>query len=68
MPTPEWNYLDDVRWLGDGRGFIVSARETEASPYQLWHVAYPDGATRRITHRPLTITRISYCRLIRGRF
>jgi Tol biopolymer transport system component len=49
VPTPEWNYLDDVRWLGDGSGFIVCARETETSPYQVWQVAYPDGATRRIT-------------------
>jgi serine/threonine protein kinase/Tol biopolymer transport system component len=49
VPTPQWNYLDDVRWLGDGSALIVAARETEASPYQLWRVSYPDGATRRIT-------------------
>src|SRR5207253_2064044 len=29
---------------------IVLARETEASPFQLWYVSYPDGATRRITN------------------
>jgi Tol biopolymer transport system component/DNA-binding winged helix-turn-helix (wHTH) protein/Flp pilus assembly protein TadD len=50
VPTPVWNYLDDVRWLGDGSGFIVVARETEASPFQLWRVSYPEGAVRRITN------------------
>ena len=50
VPTPEWNYLDDVRWLSDGTGFVVAARETETSPYQVWRVSYPDGATRRITN------------------
>lgn len=50
VPTPDWNYLDDVRWLGDGSGFVVVARETEASPFQIWRVSYPDGATQRITN------------------
>lgn len=50
VPTPEWNYLDDVRWLGDGSGFVVVAKETEGSPFQIWRVSYPDGATRRITN------------------
>ena len=50
VPTPEWNYLDDVRWLGDGSGFIVTAKETEASPYQIRRVSYPDGATQNVTN------------------
>jgi Tol biopolymer transport system component/TolB-like protein/Flp pilus assembly protein TadD len=50
VPTPGWNYLDDVRWLGDGSGFVVVARETEASPFQIWRVSYPEGAVRRITN------------------
>lgn len=50
IPTPPWNYLDDVEWLGDGTGLIVVARETETSPFQIWHVSYPTGATRRITN------------------
>ena len=49
VPIPAWNYLDDVRWLNDGSGFLVVARETEASPWQIWQVSYSDGATRRIT-------------------
>jgi Tol biopolymer transport system component/DNA-binding winged helix-turn-helix (wHTH) protein len=48
--TPGWDYMDDVAWLSDGSGLVVRARETHASPWQIWHVSYPDGATRRITN------------------
>jgi TolB protein len=50
VPTRDWNYLHDVRWLPDQTGFIVGARETQAAPFQLWHISYPDGAARRITN------------------
>src|SRR5262249_7165293 len=50
IPTRKWNYLDDVAWLSDQSGLIVRARETQTSPWQIWHVSYPDGETRRITN------------------
>lgn len=50
IPTRGWNYVDDVQWIRDGTGFIVLARETEAAPFQLWLVSYPDGVSTRITN------------------
>ncbi len=50
IPTRNWNYLDDVEWLPDQSGLIVRARETQTSPWQIWHVSYPDGKTSRITN------------------
>lgn len=49
IPTPEWNYLDDVIWLADRSELMVVARETEASPFQIWRVAYPTGEAVRVT-------------------
>jgi len=50
IPIPDWNYLDDVQWLHDQTGLIVRARETEASPWQIWRVSYPGGEISRITN------------------
>jgi Tol biopolymer transport system component/DNA-binding winged helix-turn-helix (wHTH) protein len=50
IASPGWNYLDDVAWLSDQSGLIVRARETHASPWQIWHVSYPNGDPRRITN------------------
>jgi Tol biopolymer transport system component/DNA-binding winged helix-turn-helix (wHTH) protein len=50
IPTRNWNYLDDVAWLSDQSGLVVRARETQTSPWQIWHVSYSDGEIRRITN------------------
>jgi Tol biopolymer transport system component len=40
-----------MAWLADGKGLIVAAAEHPIyTPHQLWHVAYPDGAARKITN------------------
>lgn len=45
----KWAWTRWVEWLADGRGLLITAREKHASPDQIWHVAYPGGAARRIT-------------------
>lgn len=50
IPIPDWNYLDDVQWLSDQSGLLVRARETEASPWQIWRVLYPTGEVTRVTN------------------
>lgn len=47
---PDWDYLDDVQWVSDRSGLFVIARETSGSPFQIWHVAYPNGETSRVTN------------------
>jgi Tol biopolymer transport system component/DNA-binding winged helix-turn-helix (wHTH) protein len=50
IATRNWNYLDEVMWLSDQSGLVVRARETQVSPWQIWHVSYPEGKTSRITN------------------
>ncbi len=40
-----------INWFTDGSGFVMPASDRETDGlFQLWHVSYPDGTTRRITH------------------
>ncbi|MEJ7576850.1 MAG: protein kinase [Pyrinomonadaceae bacterium] len=40
-----------INWFSDGSGFVMPASDRESDGlFQLWHVSYPDGTARRITH------------------
>ncbi len=46
-----WVSIGALNWLADGRGLIITAVDQESAPaYQIWQVAYPGGAARRITN------------------
>ena len=45
-----WFSISGVAWQEDTTGLIVSAREQETSPLQLWRVSLSDGASQRITY------------------
>ena len=50
VPTPGWRQVTKVAWMPDGSGLLVNAQESagEASN-QIFMVAYPSGASRRLT-------------------
>ncbi len=50
LPTPDWNAIDDAIWLADGASLLVTAREKEGEPYQIWRVQYPGGESTRVTN------------------
>jgi serine/threonine protein kinase len=50
VTSHRWFSVPQAIWLGDGSGLIVAAAEDSVSPYQIWHVSYPDGEVRRITN------------------
>jgi len=50
LTTQRWRQVGRMAWLKDGEGLILSAKEQEASPSQLWYLAYPDGDVHRITN------------------
>jgi Tol biopolymer transport system component len=50
LTEQSWGEIGRVAWLGDGSGLVISAREHKDAPRQLWFVAYPAGAARRITN------------------
>lgn len=60
LTSHRWHQVAQVAWLADGSGLIVTAREPSGSA-QIWHVAYPGGAARKIItdlndHRDISLT------------
>lgn len=61
---PDWSAVDDTAWLADGGALLVTAREKEGEPFQIWRVPYPEGQTVRVTndsndYESLSLTRDS---------
>jgi serine/threonine protein kinase/Tol biopolymer transport system component len=48
ITTRVWGLVEKVVWLKDG-GLIITAAEQTSSPFQIWHIDYPEGLARRIT-------------------
>jgi Tol biopolymer transport system component/DNA-binding winged helix-turn-helix (wHTH) protein len=46
-----WYAAGEVAWLRDGSGLVVSVWDQTAPVFadQIWHLAYPGGAARRVT-------------------
>ncbi|HSE18092.1 MAG TPA: protein kinase [Pyrinomonadaceae bacterium] len=45
---PAWSAILQVAWQ-DMTSLVISAREHRSSPFQLWHVEWPNGTAQRIT-------------------
>ena len=45
-----WRLVQKVAWLRNNGGLIITAADQSSSPFQIWHISYPDGAARRITN------------------
>ena len=49
--NPQWWWQPDyLRWMPDGSSLIFSARESIASPSQIWYLSYPGGEMHRLTN------------------
>lgn len=44
-----WASINDVVWLSDGSGLLMTADENTDNSYLLWRISYPGGEARRIT-------------------
>ncbi len=44
-----WLTVFQVAWQ-DRTSLIVNVRESDASPYQLWRIRFPDGAAQKLTN------------------
>ena len=45
-----WFQMFEVAWQDDMSSLVVSARDRETSPHQLWRIHYPDGTTEKLTY------------------
>ena len=48
--SQRWWRVGDLAWLRDGSGLVFTARESFASPAQIWYVSYGEGQVRKITN------------------
>jgi len=66
ITSQKWSSVGQVAWLANGSGLAVIAGEGFPSPqarlfssFQLWHLSYPDGETRKITNDLNNYSRVS---------
>ncbi len=45
-----WRVTREVKWTKDGKGIILTARDTETEFSQVWYVSYPGWQRKRITN------------------
>ncbi|HJP94021.1 MAG TPA: protein kinase [Pyrinomonadaceae bacterium] len=44
-----WFSILQVAWQEDMTSLVISARDRETAPHQLWRIGFPDGVAQRIT-------------------
>ena len=53
ISAQRWGAMDQIAWLGDGSGFLMSAADQSTGWfYQIWFVSYPGGKARKVTNDP----------------
>jgi eukaryotic-like serine/threonine-protein kinase len=50
ISSHRWWRLGRTAWLRDASGLVFNARDSIASPSQIWYVSYPGGEAHRITN------------------
>ena len=50
LTSEQWVRVQQVSWLGDGRGLIMTASNQASGSMQLYYISYPGGKVRRITN------------------
>lgn len=50
LTTKKWKQISGMAWLSDGSGLILTAKQDESSPFQIWHLSYPDGKALQLTN------------------
>ncbi|HST23415.1 MAG TPA: hypothetical protein VLR90_20045, partial [Blastocatellia bacterium] len=50
VSSKRWQWVGRMSWLSDSSGLMMVASEDPAEPYQVWHLRYPSGETRKVTN------------------
>ncbi len=59
LSPQRWRWVGPVEWVADQTGLLMIASDHVTSPYQIWHLSYPNGAARRVTNDTITYTRMN---------
>src|SRR5438132_2267924 len=49
--TPQrWFFVGQPKWLKNGRGLVMTAKDRFSGPEQIWGLSYPGGEVKRLTN------------------
>jgi Tol biopolymer transport system component len=54
-----WGFARYPRWLPDGKGLLLTARQASMPNYQVWRISYPNGEVNSVTNDLGNYQRIS---------
>lgn len=46
----QWSNISDIIWFTDGKAILISAKDEEDSPNQIWRINYPTGEFQKVTN------------------
>jgi len=49
LSAQTWGFIQQLAWLGDGSGLVMSARDQDSSIRHIWFVSYPGVIGRKVT-------------------
>lgn len=50
LTKERWTIIHHLAWLPDAKSFLMTARERDGQPFQIWQVSAGDGKISRITN------------------
>lgn len=50
LTNKPWTMIQDIVWLRDNSGFLMSASESQGRPLQIWRVLSDNGEAKRLTN------------------
>lgn len=50
ITSRRWPFMQQLVWMRNGAGLILTAQDTQQGPNQLWHIGYPGGDVERVTN------------------
>jgi eukaryotic-like serine/threonine-protein kinase len=49
LTTQKWAFTNAVQWLANDSGLLITARDRQDTPDQVWHISLPGGVARQLT-------------------
>jgi Tol biopolymer transport system component/DNA-binding winged helix-turn-helix (wHTH) protein len=50
ITSEQWRFINQIAFLSDKSGFLITVSDYSFGPYQVWHVSYEDGKVRQVTN------------------
>src|SRR5207244_655610 len=50
VTSQHWLWIGQTKWLKNGRGLVMTAKDRLSGPEQIWEVSYPGGEAKQLTN------------------